>query len=293
MTTTTSRTTTTTTNDTINERTSGQDIYSALLANANRNRQPTPTSFPSLHPVLLASPNPTAAPALPTDLGSDEHSKQIYAALAKAAEEGAALPAASSTTSPPLAALALDDSFSVDFATLATTDTLANSGFLSNRLGNLVSPVPILVGVVLLLLGLFFAAVGARSMIWGNHWGKKRGYLEGRAHVPGGLGGVIAGAVGVGASSVVYLLNWPLIPFETGTVSAILTLVVVSHQSTPSLGSWGTLAILFCTSLLGAALGGRYRWAARAILSCLSSYVLPGSFLPILTLFTDSLSPSS
>lgn len=255
---------------------SGEAIYSALLANANAQHPATPTSSP-VHAVLLASPEPTAAPALPSDLGSDEHSKQIYAALVKAAAEGTPL-STSSTTSPPLAALALDDSFSVDFTTLAATDNLVNDGFLSNRLGNLVSPVPILVGVLLLLLGLFFVAVGARSRMWGNHWGKKRGFAEGRAHVPGGVGGVVAGALGVGTFLCFDPLNLELIPIDAGTVSAILTLVVVSRQSSPSLGSWGTLAILSSTSLLGAALGGRYRWAARAILSCLASYVLPPAY---------------
>lgn len=157
----------------------------------------------------LRTPLPTALATTTMGFGSDEHSERIYSALLQAAAADLSPtptqpPHSSIPTPPPLIGISLlhpiperlwqDNDLEVVVANQTT-------GFLSERIEGLTPPVPSLVGVVLILLGLFFLSCGARSLNWGNHWGKKRGVQEGRAWFPGGVAGLLVGVATAGGSS--------------------------------------------------------------------------------------------
>lgn len=57
-------------------------------------------------------------------------------------------------------------------------------------------------------------------------------------------------------------------------LSSLLTLLIVSRQVNPTLGSWGTLAIIFSIAPVGCFIGGRFRFAARMFIGILAGYVL-------------------
>ncbi|GAA6030208.1 hypothetical protein JCM8097_008988 [Rhodosporidiobolus ruineniae] len=139
-------------------------------------------------------------------------------------------------------------------ATASTTSSTpaASTGFLTSRLADLPSAVPILVGVWLILLGLFTLTCGTRAMYWGKELGRKRGE-EGKGWLDGGIGGVLVGSTTVGA------------------FSAFLVLAIVSKQSDPSLGGWATLAIIFFPALIGAVVAGRWEWASKIAYAVLGS----------------------
>lgn len=46
-------------------------------------------------------------------------------------------------------------------------------------------------------------------------------------------------------------------------MSTLLLFLIVSKQSSSSLGGWATLAIILIPGLLGAVVAGRWRWAAK------------------------------
>ncbi|GAA5886685.1 hypothetical protein JCM6882_005855 [Rhodosporidiobolus microsporus] len=213
---------------------------------------PLPTPTLAALANLAAAPSTTAAPAS----GQDDTSHRIYAALvANAALSSPLLP---SSLTPPIKLSALAASSPSGAVAAAST---APVGFLTSRLSALPSAVQILLGVYLLLLGLFLLTCGSRALFWGREWGRKRGE-EGRGWLGGGMGGVLVG------SAVV------------GTFSAFLVLAIVASQSSPFLGAWPTLAIIFVPSLVGAVIGGRWEWAARISYAVLGSL----SFSLLLTL---------
>ncbi|KAL8287308.1 hypothetical protein RQP46_003760 [Phenoliferia psychrophenolica] len=185
----------------------------------------------AIYRVLLAHATSSAslfAPT-PTPIGTPD-SERIYAAL---------LANAASLSSSAAAVASAPTTEHVLLATTSTTPPLTPTGFLSSRLSNFSSPIPILLGVLVLLLGVFVATAGSRSFSWAKDWGKIRGTTDGKAHIPGGIGGGVIGAI------------------FSSTFAALATLLVLSRESTPALGSWGTLAILVTTAIPGAFLGAR------------------------------------
>lgn len=55
------------------------------------------------------------------------------------------------------------------------------------------------------------------------------------------------------------------------TIAILFTLLIVSRETAPALGSWGTLAVLVTTALPGAFVGSRFRFAARACVGLLGA----------------------
>ncbi|GAA6002870.1 hypothetical protein JCM10207_001875 [Rhodosporidiobolus poonsookiae] len=194
----------------------------------------------------MASSIPTATPTPTSVLSSDSTSERILAALvANAALATPSFPTSANSAPQKLSSLAAASSASASALTAA-------QGFLTSRLHALPSAARTLVGVWLLLLGLFLLGCGARSLFWGRELGRKRG-TQGRGWLEGGVGGVLMG------STVI------------GTLAAFLTLAIVSKQDDPYLGGWGTLAIAFCPGVVGAVVGGRWSWAGKVACAVLGS----------------------
>ncbi|GAA5900496.1 hypothetical protein JCM5296_001563 [Sporobolomyces johnsonii] len=211
------------------------------------------------HLAVTSAPSPTASASI---VLPDDTSERIYAAL---------LSAAASHSSPlcTLAPTVSPDgfmSFSINNVTTATT--ASSTGFLTSRLAELPSAVSVLVGVWLIVLAFGFLGAGARSVFVGRDLGRTYGSNEKEGWLQGGVGGVLFGSTCVSA-------------FAT-----LLTLLVVSRQSSASLSAWGTLAIALCPALLGAVAGGRWTWASKG------SAALVGG-LSLTLLFTTSFHPST
>ncbi|GAA5876735.1 hypothetical protein JCM8547_002032 [Rhodosporidiobolus lusitaniae] len=222
-------------------------ILSALVSYASAN--PSPTI--ELANLLATSPTPT-----PAAIG-DALSEQIFSALvANALLSSPSVPLPASSVLPvKLSSFAASSKLTI----ISAEKTV---GFLTSRLALLPSAARILLGVCLLLLGLATLTVGARGLYWGREWGRRRGE-EGKGWMGGGVGGAAMGANLVGA------------------FSAFLILAIVSRQTSPSLGGWATLAIVFFPALVGAVVGGRWSWAASG------SYALVGSLSLTLLLITS------
>lgn len=123
----------------------------------------------------------------------------LLAAAAAARTEGAVL---TSPTPAPNAPLSLKtDVKVVQFATVSTSKVSpASLGFMSDRMDALPSAFSALIGALLIILALGALTVGARSMLFGNQWGRKRGTMEGKANMAGGLGGIAFGGSALGRS---------------------------------------------------------------------------------------------
>ncbi|KAI5479376.1 hypothetical protein MNV49_003710 [Pseudohyphozyma bogoriensis] len=223
-------------------------IYSALLSHAQQQQQASSTVAAPALVKLAAAATPTAA-STTASLGSDANSEAIYSALlANAASSSSPTTSSSSDARPNLANLAVASSNSTGSSEV---------GFLSSSIEGLATPVPSLVGAVLILLSLFILVAGSRSLNWLNRWGKPKVTLEeGKAYIAGGVAGLVFGGV------------------FTGILGALLTVIVIGDQTSPSLSGWGVLAILVCATPFGAVLGGRYRWAARALMGVLGGLSL-------------------
>lgn len=146
------------------------------------------------------------------ELVEDERSNKIYEALVANKQQS---PTEAPGSASPLASLS--NRLQLDTTTTATTapSTDLTQGFISHSIASLPKPVPSLLGVLLLFLGLFYLICGARSMIWLSHWGRGRGESgygvrsklgglggaggEGSGSImPGGVGGAFGGGVGIG-----------------------------------------------------------------------------------------------
>ncbi|BGP33823.1 hypothetical protein JCM10296v2_005628 [Rhodotorula toruloides] len=178
----------------------------------------------------LASAASTAVPT-PSVL-SDDHSNAIYSALVAYASRQAAVPV------PTAAALAC-------IAPVSLAASPAVTGFLTSRMANLPKAVSMVLGVWLILLALVSLVAGTRLLVIGADAGTERGNDEKKGWLTGGVGGIFFGSVALGA------------------VSTLLLLLIVSKQSSSSLGGWATLAIIHIPGLLGAVVAGRWRWAAK------------------------------
>ncbi|KAK4705195.1 hypothetical protein P7C70_g1003, partial [Phenoliferia sp. Uapishka_3] len=207
----------------------GNAIFSALVAHAA-----------TANSATLATP--TSAPF------GDSSSNKIYAALLANA-------LSSSTSALSASPTLLAENHTLLVSTTSKTTTLV-TGFLSFKLESLTTPLPILLSVFTLLLGLFLAVAGSRSTLWASHWGKPRGTFEGRAHIPGGIGGIVFGGV---ASAI---------------ISIFFTLLFISREEDPTLGGWGILAIIFSTALPGAFVAARWRIASRISVGLLGALSL-------------------
>ncbi|KAJ8292730.1 hypothetical protein OF846_004004 [Rhodotorula toruloides] len=174
--------------------------------------------------VLTAAPTPF--------LLSDDHSNAIYSALVAYVSRQAAAPV------PTTASLA-------HVAPISLAASPAVTGFLTSRLADLPEAVGILLGVWLILLALVSLVAGTRLLIIGADAGTERGNDEKKGWLAGGVGGMLFGSVALGA------------------VSTLLLLLILSEQSSSSLGGWATLAIILIPGLLGAVVAGRWRWAAK------------------------------
>ncbi|ORY76923.1 hypothetical protein BCR35DRAFT_305683 [Leucosporidium creatinivorum] len=224
---------------------SGEAIYAALLSARGSSASST------------NNPLPTAT-AAPIDYGGDDQGLNIYnALLAAAAARGEATSLSNTpsvSSSPPSSSTLLEaHSNVVQLATTSSNNTLITTGFFTDRLESLPSALTAVLGVIALLLALGTLGGGARSMLIGSQWGRERGTIQGKAYLGGGVGGIVFGGTAVGA------------------LAAVLILVIVGRQDDPTLGTYGTLAIVLCSSILGAGLGGRFRWAARGACALLGS----------------------
>ncbi|GAA5922781.1 hypothetical protein JCM1841_000705 [Sporobolomyces salmonicolor] len=148
---------------------------------------------------------------------------------------------------------------------MASATTASSTGFLTSRLVELPSAVSILVGVLLIVLALGALGAGARSIFAGRGLALTYGSSEKKGWLQGGVGGVLFGSTCVSVFAI------------------LLTLLVVSRQSSARLSASGTLAITLCPGLLGAVAGGRWwTWASKG------SAALAGVNLSLMLLFTTS-----
>lgn len=145
----------------------------------------------------MASPS-SSIPLVPTqDLGGDAKSEQIYQALLSAAAAYASPSPAATATANAMFLVA-----PVHLAAVSNSTVPHNSlGLMTDRMQALPTTISAVIGVVLVLLGLGALGAGARSMLYGAEWGKKRGTTEGKALLGGGVGGIGFGAVAFGEST--------------------------------------------------------------------------------------------
>ncbi|GAA5953363.1 hypothetical protein JCM21900_001828 [Sporobolomyces salmonicolor] len=128
---------------------------------------------------------------------------------------------------------------------MASATTASSTGFLTSRLVELPSAVSILVGVLLIVRALGALGAGARSIFAGRGLARIYGSREKKGWLQGGVGGMLFGSNCVSVFAI------------------LLTLLVVSRQSSARLSASGTLAITLCPGLLGAVAGGRWTWASE------------------------------
>ncbi|BGP18185.1 hypothetical protein JCM10213_009029 [Rhodosporidiobolus nylandii] len=241
----------------------GDAIFSALAeyaATASLDLDLPSAATPPMSAANLAVAPTTTAAAL----AGDAKSNRILSALVS----NALLPSPSLPALLPAKVSLSSLAVSPDSPTAAAAAEV--QGFLTSRLALLPSAARVLVGVWLVLLGLFTLSCGARSLFWGRELGRKRG-VEGKGWLGGGVEGALLGSTVVGAFSV------------------FLILAIVRSQSPPSLGGWATLAIVFFPAIIGGVLGGRWVWAARIAVAVLGSLSL--SLLLTLSLRLSSVLP--
>lgn len=167
---------------------SGEAIYAALVS--ARGSSASTTNIPS-----------ATATAAPIDYGGDEHGANIYNALLAAAQaHGDATTSSSAASVSPSPSLLEAYIPVVQLATVSSNNTTLTSttGFFSDRLAGLPSALTAVLGVMALLLALGTLGGGARSMLVGSQWGRERGTIKGKAHLGGGIGGVVFGGTAVG-----------------------------------------------------------------------------------------------
>lgn len=146
----------------------------------------------------MASESSSFAVTITQDLGGDAQSHKIYQALLSAAEAYGPSPSPAATSAPE-AMFDLPSVSPVHFAAVSRSTTPAASlGFMTDRMQALASVVAAVMGVVLVLLALGALGAGARSMLFGAEWSRKRGTTEKKALLGGGVGGIGFGAVAVG-----------------------------------------------------------------------------------------------
>lgn len=167
---------------------SGEAIYAALVSARGSSASNTNIALPT-------------ATAAPIDYGGDKQGVNIYNALLAAAQARgdttAPSLASSVSPSPSLLAAHIPD---VQLATVSSSTTTlpSTTGFFTDRLQSLPSALTAVLGVIALLLALGTLGGGARSMLVGSQWGRERGTIKRKAHLGGGVGGVVFGGTAVG-----------------------------------------------------------------------------------------------